>query len=145
MHEVLTEQRDDDVDLADLLGRLRAMLVQGVGAGREVEASLEPVLLAGNRATALALVFSELLGNALEHGGNARRGRAARSGTARRVLAIADDGAGFEEDAAVGTGLSIVRALVRDELRGTLDLRRRGGTRAEVRLPARRAGASRRA
>ena len=32
---------------------------------------LEPVSLAGNRATALALVFSELLQNALEHGGEA--------------------------------------------------------------------------
>ncbi len=70
VHEVLTERRDEDVDLADLLGRLRAMLVQGVGAEKEVEARLEPVKLAGSRATALALVFSELLGNALEHGGS---------------------------------------------------------------------------
>ena len=36
---------------------------------------------------------------------------------------------------APGTGLSIVRALVRDELRGTLDLRSDGGTRAEVVFP----------
>ena len=40
VHEVLTEQRDEDVDLAELLDRLRAMLVQGVGAGREVTAEL---------------------------------------------------------------------------------------------------------
>src|SRR5438067_6333902 len=64
---VLTEQREDDVELADLLDRLRAMLVQGLGAAKSVDASLEPVSLAGNRATALALVFSELLQNALEH------------------------------------------------------------------------------
>jgi two-component sensor histidine kinase len=134
VHEVLTEQRDDDVDLADLLGRLRAMLVQGVGVGREVEASFEPVLLAGNRATALALVFSELLGNALEHGGNHVEVKL-RHHDGEALLAIADDGAGFEEDAAVGTGLSIVRALVRDELRGTLDLSSETGTRAEVRFP----------
>ena len=31
VHEVLTERRDDDVDLAELLERLRAMLVQGLG------------------------------------------------------------------------------------------------------------------
>src|SRR5437588_295819 len=48
VHEVLTEQRDDDINTADLLGRLRAMLVQGVGAGKEVDASLEPVSLAGH-------------------------------------------------------------------------------------------------
>jgi two-component sensor histidine kinase len=35
-----------------------------------------------------------------------------------------------------GTGLSIVRALVRDELRGTFELRSDGGTRAEVVFPA---------
>src|SRR5690348_14365430 len=69
VHELLTERRDDDVDLADLLGRLRATLVQGVADGRAVDEELEPVLLAGHRATALALIFSELLGNALEHGG----------------------------------------------------------------------------
>ena len=34
-----------------------------------------------------------------------------------------------------GTGLSIVRALVRDELGGTLELRSGGGTRAEVVFP----------
>src|SRR6187549_3873118 len=67
VHEVLTEQREEEVDLGELLERLRAMLVQGIGAGKHVEAALEPVSLAGNRATALALVFSELLQNALEH------------------------------------------------------------------------------
>ena len=34
VHEVLTEQREEDVELADLIDRLRAMLVQGLGAGR---------------------------------------------------------------------------------------------------------------
>src|SRR5438093_12437030 len=69
VHEVLTEHREDAVDLAELLERLRATLVQGLVAGKQVTASLETVELAGQRATALALVFSELLGNALEHGG----------------------------------------------------------------------------
>jgi two-component sensor histidine kinase len=132
---VLTERRDDDVDLAELLGRLRAMLVQGVGAGREVAERLEPVSLAGQRATALALVFSELLGNALEHGGSRVEVELHRR-NGDVVLAVADDGPGIAAEPADGTGLSIVRALVRDELRGTLDLRSEGGTRAEVRFPA---------
>jgi two-component sensor histidine kinase len=51
------------------------------------------------------------------------------------VLAIADEGSG-PNGAAAGTGLSIVRALVRDELHGTFELRRDGGTRAEVVFPA---------
>ena len=134
VHEVLTEQRDEDVELSELIDRLRAMLVQGLGGGRDVQAALEPVSIAGARATALALVFSELLQNALEHGaGSVRIELRRRNGDV--VLAIADDGPG-PDGAAVGTGLSIVRALVSDELHGSFDLRRENGTRAEVVFPA---------
>src|SRR5207248_1545598 len=76
--EALTEQREEDVELAELIDRLRAMLVQGLGGGRDVQARLEPVPLAGSRATALALVFSELLQNALEHGAGTVRIELAR-------------------------------------------------------------------
>ena len=133
VHEVLTEQREDDIELAELLDRLRAMLVQGLAAGKAVEAALEPVSLAGERATALALVFSELLQNALEHGGDAVRIELARR-NGEVMLTIADDGAGPSGPS--GTGLSIVRALVRDELKGSFELRQDGGTRAEVVFPA---------
>src|SRR5205085_2279918 len=112
-----------------------AMLVQGVGGGKDVTSQLEPVSLPGARATALALVFAELLQNALEHGGDRVRVELARR-NGDVVLAIADDGSGVADGAANGTGLSIVQALVRDELRGTLDLQSADGTRAEVVFPA---------
>ena len=134
VHEVLTERRDDDVDLSELLDRLRSMLVQGIGANKQVESSLESVSLAGARATALALVFSELLQNALEHGGDeVRIELAPRNGEV--MLAIADSGDGARAGAD-GTGLSIVRALVKDELKGSFELLDDGGTRAEVVFPA---------
>jgi signal transduction histidine kinase len=79
-------------------------------------------------------VFSELFQNALEHGGSAVQVELAqRNGDV--VLAIEDDGAGMT-DGGSGTGLSIVRALVRDELQGTLSLDSSGGLRAEVVFPA---------
>ncbi|PWU18164.1 MAG: hypothetical protein C5B48_15070 [Candidatus Rokuibacteriota bacterium] len=136
VHEVLTERRDDDVDLGELLERLRAMLVQGLADGKSVEAKFEQdVSLQGNRATALALVFSELFQNALEHGG-----RHVSVELARRngdiLLAVSDDGPGRVDEPLEGTGLSIVRALVRDELGGTLTLSGDGGLRAEVAFSA---------
>jgi two-component sensor histidine kinase/putative methionine-R-sulfoxide reductase with GAF domain len=134
VHEVLTQRREEDVDLRDLLDRLRAMLVQGLAAGKKVVAKLDSVSLAGNRATALALVFSELFQNALEHGGSSVRVELARR-DGDVVLAIADDGEGITGDTN-GTGLSIVRALVRDELQGTLSLDSNGGLRAQVVFPA---------
>jgi two-component sensor histidine kinase len=134
VHEELTEHREDIVDLAELIDRLRAMLVQGLVAGKHVAAELQPVELAGQRATALALVFSELLSNALEHGGEHISITLARDGV-DAVLTVADDGPGLSSSGD-GTGMSIVRALVRDELGGTLALVDREGLRAEVRFPA---------
>ena len=90
---------------------------------------------AGSRATALALVFSELLQNALEHGGagtcasSSRRGNgesSSRSPTRAQAPTACE----------TGTGLSIVRALVRDELKRPLRACPREGTRAEVVFPA---------
>ena len=135
VHEVLTEQREDDVDAGDLLDRLRGMLVQGLSSGKRVEASLEPVSVGGDRATALALVFTELFQNALEHGGQSVRVELARR-DGSVVLAVADDGAGFPGEPEQGTGLSIVRALVRDELGGRLTLESGEGLRAVVLFPA---------
>jgi two-component system, sensor histidine kinase PdtaS len=139
VHEVLTEHREDDVDLGELVDRLRAMLVQGLVSGKEVTAHLAPVSLAGQRATALALVFTELFQNALEHGGkHVSIGLAQDDG--QIVLTIADDGPGIESlaigDDPSGTGLSIVRALVGDELRGTFELASSYGTEARVVFPA---------
>ena len=133
VHEVLTEHREDDVDLGELVERLRAMLVQGLVTGKDVTARLAPISLAGQRATALALVFTELFQNALEHGGqHVSIELSQRDGDV--VLTIADDGALVDDDPA-GTGLSIVRALVRDELRGRFELASNGGTQAQVSFP----------
>ena len=133
VHEVLTERRDENVDLGELLERLRAMLVQGLVADKRVASSLEPVSLAGNRATALALVFSELFQNALEHGGGSVRIELEqRNGDV--VLAIADDGRGIDgapENRAVDRrGARAGRARRHAVARG------RGGLRAEVVFPA---------
>jgi two-component system, sensor histidine kinase PdtaS len=133
VHEVLTERRDEEVDLAELIERLRAMLVQGLGTVKDVETELTPVALAGSRATALALVFSELFQNALEHGGDVVRIELGQNGSSVR-LTIADDGTGLN-GAGDGTGLSIVRALVRDELGGTIRFSDDVGLRAEVVFP----------
>jgi two-component sensor histidine kinase len=105
------------------------MLVQGLGGGKSVEARVESISLHGGRATALALVFSELLQNALEHGGDQVRVELGRE-NGRVRLTVADNGTW--EAAEEGTGLSIVRALVRDELKGELSLVADGGLRAEV-------------
>jgi two-component sensor histidine kinase/putative methionine-R-sulfoxide reductase with GAF domain len=132
VHEVLTERRDEDVDLGELVERLRAMIVQGLAGEKHVASHVESIELHGGRATALALVFSELLQNALEHGGDEVHVELVRRNGAVR-LTVADNGTwkpGME-----GTGLSIVRALVQDELKGRLSLSGHAGLTAEVTFP----------
>jgi two-component sensor histidine kinase len=50
-------------------------------------------------------------------------------------LTVADNGS-WDDEAREGTGLSIVRALVREELDGELSFSSDGGLRAEVAFPA---------
>jgi two-component system, sensor histidine kinase PdtaS len=132
VHEVLTERRDEDVDLGELVDRLRAMIVQGLAGEKQVASHVESIELHGGRATALALVFSELLQNALEHGGDEVHVELVRRNGAVR-LTVADNGSWEPGDE--GTGLSIVRALVKDELKGELSLSGEAGLTAEVTFP----------
>ena len=95
VHEALTEQREEDVELAELStasARCSSRDRRGDATSRR---ELEQVSLAGTRATALALVFSELLQNALEHGAG-RIASSSRSRDGDVVLAIADEGAGAD-------------------------------------------------
>jgi two-component system, sensor histidine kinase PdtaS len=130
VHDLLTTAHTDDVDCAGLIGRLESMLGQGLG-DREVRSALEPVVLPGERATAVALVFCELFSNALEHGRGAITVELRREGPSV-VLTVADEGPGPPAGRREGLGLTIAGALVREELRGRIDLRGK----AVARFPA---------
>ncbi len=133
VHEVLTERRDDDVEIGELIEKLRRTIVQGLAAEKTVETELEEIFLPGSQATALALVFTELLQNAFEHGGDHVRVELSRAGD-EVSLSVVDDGPGMTGDGK-GIGLEIVRALVRDELRGKLEMLSGDGFRAHVSFP----------
>ena len=134
VHEVLTERRDESVDLGDLLERLRAMLVQGLGAGKDVSA----VARAGRRSRATGRRrsrWSSASCSRTRSSTAARRcGSSSRSGTATSRSRSPTTAPGSPARRR-GTGLSIVDALVRDELGGTLSLDDDGGLRAEVVFP----------
>lgn len=81
-------------------------------------------------ATPLAVVLTELLYNAIEHGvpqGGDITVQASRDGD-RLALDVIDSGApGIAADAQDGLGLQIVRTLVGEELRGEVTFNRRSG------------------
>jgi two-component sensor histidine kinase len=150
VHETLSHVPDEIVDFDDIASRV-AMMAGEVSAP---EARVTPRLtgefglLPSLVATPLALVLTELLQNALQHGlsrpGQATAGAlevVAVRGPGRLTVTVSDDGAGlptdFDLDSTSSLGLQIVRTLVLTELNGRLEIapRKDGGTRVLVELP----------
>ncbi len=143
VHETLSQSMGEEVDFDAVADQLAAMTVDvaAMGSRATVERQGAFGILPGTLATPLALVLSELMQNAVEHGAaGAIRLSVTRRGHQLDVV-VADDGAGlpadFHLDQAQGLGLQIVRTLVVGEMRGTLALRpgAHGGTEAAVAIP----------
>jgi len=145
VHESLSQEETAMVEL----GRL----VKSVSKLAEVEPSqdividvdvLEPsVLIPSREASYLALVVNELIQNALKHGMvEGREGKISiRAGAEGGVISviIRDNGpglpAGFDPARDGNLGLTIVRNLVKDELKGQFSLVNEKGVVAEVAFP----------
>jgi two-component sensor histidine kinase len=131
VHETLSSSRDSSVAFDDVLDNLVSHALELSPRMNELRiertgklGSLEPRI-----ATPLALVITELIHNALEHGlaeeGLALGIHVSSTGSEFSVT-ISDDGVGFPEGFDIATspnlGLQIVRTLTENELRGNLSL-----------------------
>jgi len=151
VHETLSRVPDEIVDFDEIAGRV-AMMAGEVSAP---EARVTPRLLGefgllpALIATPLALVLTELLQNALQHG-LSRPGQGTAAGfleisavrsPGKLTVTVSDNGAGlpaeFDLDSTSSLGLQIVRTLVLTELNGRLEIAPRpgGGTRVLVEVP----------
>ncbi len=143
VHETLSQSMGEEVDFDAVADQLSAMTVDvaATGSRASVERQGSFGILPGTLATPLALVLSELMQNAVEHGAASAIRVSVNRGANQLDLVVADDGAGlpadFNLEKAQGLGLQIVRTLVVGEMRGTLALRpgARGGTEAAVAIP----------
>lgn len=151
VHETLSQAGEEHVDFDEIADRLGRMVtdVAVVGAAVRVVRRGSFGVLASETATPLAMVITEALQNAVEHGypdpASVREGTIvleARTSGGRLVVTITDDGRGlpdgFDLAGSTSLGLSIVRTLVESELGGTLEMgpAAGGGTRVRIELPA---------
>jgi two-component system, sensor histidine kinase PdtaS len=146
VHETLSLSLDESVAFDEIADRVLAMVA-------EVSATEPAVLprrtgsfgvLPANVATPLAMILTELLQNALEHGLAGRAGQlsvVADRRDGRLLVEVVDDGrglpAGFDPENSGNLGLQIVRTLALAELGGRLDIgpRTGGGTRVALDIP----------
>ena len=147
VHETLSQAFDEHVDFDDVADRLRVMVADVGSRGAEVASRRNGTFgtLPAETATPLAMVLTELLQNAVEHGFGEQPGRitvTAQRLVGRLHVTVEDDGTGlphgFDLDTSTSLGLSIVRTLVESELDGTLEMGTGvgGGTRVSLDLPA---------
>jgi two-component system, sensor histidine kinase PdtaS len=146
VHETLSVSVDEEVAFDHVVDRLLGMLSDVTGSADRV--ALRRVGTFGDIpaeiATALVLVLTELVQNAVEHAFADRRAGIVEVEVCRSrgqiTVSVNDDGAGlpaaFNPDATDRLGLQIVRTLVSAELGGSVDLQRRNdgrsGTRATI-------------
>ncbi|WP_106399655.1 sensor histidine kinase [Actinocorallia populi] len=146
VHETLSHTPDELIDFDDIADRVIAMS----GEVMAVETRVHPKrrgnfgVLPAAIASPIAMILTELLQNALEHG-LARRGGVlevlATRTEGRLRLVVSDDGVGlppdFDPENADSLGLQIVRTLTESELGGSLEFGERpgGGTEVALDLP----------
>jgi two-component sensor histidine kinase len=147
VHETLSTAVDEQVEFDAVAAKVLAMAaeVAGTGAPVAVERTGSFGVLDAAVATAMAMVLTELVQNAVEHAyPEGRRGRVevhVEREPHALVVQVVDDGAGLPEgfDLAQSKtlGLQIVRTLVSGELGGQLlvESAQPTGTRVELRVP----------
>jgi two-component sensor histidine kinase len=147
VHETLSQAFDEFVDFDDVADRLRVMVAEVSSTGASVRTVREGSFgtLTAEVATPLAMVLTEVLQNAVEHGFRDGEGTvvlAAQRLVGRLRVCVDDDGVGlpegFDLDGSTSLGLSIVRTLVESELDGQLEMGPApgGGTRVVLDIPA---------
>jgi two-component system, sensor histidine kinase PdtaS len=146
VHETLSQTFDENVEFDEVADRLRVMVAEVSSRGSRVTSSRRGSFgtLPAEVATPLAMVLTEVLQNAVEHGFGERPGTLAVTAdrlVGRLRVVLEDDGvglpAGFDLDGSTSLGLSIVRTLVESELGGLLEIGDRpdGGTRVALDVP----------
>lgn len=149
VHEVLSHRGLQLVDVKDLLTRVASGAARNmVSPGFELDLRVEgvPLTLPSQPATSLALVINELVQNALEHAFVQRQAGRIDIEIAEEpeqwVITVRDDGLGLPDRPVRQTGLQLVESLVVEDLRGQIDLARREGTIATIRIPRQKAALS---
>lgn len=137
-HELLAQNGVDQVKICEVIVNIKNNTVRffsqpNLDANVMIEG--DDFEVDSDVATSIALVINELLQNSLRHAFSDRRGGSIRiiveKGGLYSLIHVIDDGCGFDMNSVQENrlGLSIVRTLVKDKLKGDLNITSgKGGT-----------------
>ncbi|MCT9931246.1 PAS domain-containing sensor histidine kinase [Planotetraspora sp. A-T 1434] len=139
VHEILAQMPEEMVEFDDIADRVIAMTAE-VSVAQVLPKRIGSFgVLPAAVATPIAMVLTELLQNAVEHGFSHKSGNVqvmVSRDLDRLEVVVADDGKGlptdFDLESTASLGLQIVRTLVVGELSGRLAVERRQGGGTEV-------------
>lgn len=143
VHDVLSEGIEQEVSFDQIFKRILLLIPDIAGYHTTVKTQFNGSFgeMAAARSTPLALVLTEVVANAVEHGLSDRSGTitvSAQRDKNHLQIEVVDDGSGLPEGK-VGTGLGtqIIRTLVESELRGKISWTSpiRGGTKVSIEIP----------
>jgi two-component sensor histidine kinase len=146
VHEFLSRGDTSDIQIRDVCNRIAGEVATGMIDPKKkvrIDVEGESFALPAQQATSCALALNELLQNAVEHGFAGRDEGAIDVRLSENadcmIIEIADDGVGlphdFDLEKTSSLGLQIVQTLVRDDLRGQLELRNGAGVTARISFP----------
>jgi two-component sensor histidine kinase/ActR/RegA family two-component response regulator len=152
VHDFLTHQaKDDGIATHAPAGRMLEKLIdliQMSSADRRIETRIEDTVLTSRQCSCLALLTSELIGNAMKHGQGTIKvsfsrveEAGGREDTVSEVMLTIEDegpgfGKGFDPEAAGTTGLALVQTLSQWDLNGRVDYSNTvSGARVSLRFP----------
>jgi two-component sensor histidine kinase len=148
VHETLSQAVEETVEFDEIADRLGVMVTEVSALTGRVRVRREGSfgVLSSEAANTLAMVLTELMQNAVEHGYDDADGQGTivlgvRRDGERTHITVDDDGRGlpegFDLDGSTNLGLSIVRTLVESELGGLLELSAGpgSGTRVVIDVP----------
>lgn len=132
VHAMLSEAVAERVDAIELARKVAAQVKLGLCGDTDafrIEVLGRPRLIPGSMATSLALVIAEITHNSFEHGFSGRgRGEVRivfEEGPERLAITICDNGRGlppgFDLDSPASMGLTLMKTLVEDDLRGRIE------------------------
>jgi two-component sensor histidine kinase len=144
VHETLCQGEIGMVDLRRLIDNVSELSLSGhIEPVVEVGIQGPSLMIPSREATSLALIVNELIQNVARHGykGCVEGKLSITLGQEARqvVVTVEDQGVGlpqgFDAEKDGNLGLTIVRTLVKDDLRGKFQLNGKGGTMARIMFP----------